>query len=277
MKRVLVAAIAVCFVLAGTAAWAQAPSFSNASLNGTYVFRLHADGTTGSPGTPYTYSMVGVFTADGNGNITGGQFDLNNGAAASPQAPNTFGTGSYAIDGDGRGQITLGAANAHLPNSSSGNLVLSVALTSATRGHLAETNTNETARGLFQQQTASPSLATISGNYAVSGVGYLHSLTSSGTASTDVVNWIGQVAADGAGSISGTVDAGVIGGPQANFPVAATFAFTSGRTQGTSSGTTAVLYSVDNTTAYVMTLGPQAAVSGSDVGIEVLGSFELQQ
>jgi hypothetical protein len=56
--------------------------FSKSSLNGTYVFS--ASGTTqpaiinpSGPPVPNPYAMVGTFTADGSGGITGGTLDIN--------------------------------------------------------------------------------------------------------------------------------------------------------------------------------------------------------
>ena len=271
MKRLLVSMAGICLLWNAVKASAQVPSFNSASLNGTYVFRLHANGVSTNT---YSYSMVGVLTANGSGAITGGQFDLNNGAGASPQTPMTL-TGTYTVNSDGRGTLTLNVAGANLPNHTNGNLVLSLALVSSSRAEMVEVTANETARGVMQQQVGTPSLATISGAYAVSGVAFQHNVPASALPPPSPADFAGQVTADGMGTISGTVDAGAVDAQQASMPVAGTFAFTSGRALGTNSGVSVVVYPVDNTTAYVMSLGPATTLTSGDAP-EVLGTFELQ-
>lgn len=279
MRRILVLLIGL-GVLWGVSANAQttsptpvSPTYSNANLSGTYVFRLHAEGLSNT--SPYTYSMIGTFTSNGSGTITSGQFDLNNGATASPQTPGQL-TGSYTVNTDGRGQLTLNVASANLPNKSSGSLVLSLVLESSARGRVIEVAQNETASGLLQKQAAAPSLAMISGAYATSGFALVYSLpsTPSGPARGD---WVGQVTANGAGNITGTVDANVLNSPQSNFPVAGTFALVNGRALGSSSGVSVVLYPVDNTTVYLMSLGPETTMTSGTVPPEALGTLALQQ
>jgi hypothetical protein len=43
--------------------------FSASNLNGTYVFSI-----SGTDSTGFSYAMVGTFTANGSGGITGGRF-----------------------------------------------------------------------------------------------------------------------------------------------------------------------------------------------------------
>jgi hypothetical protein len=78
-------------------------NFSNADLNGTYVYEVHGDSQFGP------YREIGAFTADGNGNIIAGSDD-------STLAGNISFTGSYQVFSDGTGSITfnnsgLGAIN----------------------------------------------------------------------------------------------------------------------------------------------------------------------
>ena len=56
-------------------------NFTNASLKGSYVYQLHGGDSFLSP-----YREVGVFTADGAGNITGGSDDasFNTSSTAAP-------------------------------------------------------------------------------------------------------------------------------------------------------------------------------------------------
>lgn len=79
-------------------------NFSLASLMGQYAFMTSGEVFSGGlSATPL--SRVGTFTADGKGNITGGIEDTN--AAGSVNPPNLITGGSYAINPDGRGTLTL--------------------------------------------------------------------------------------------------------------------------------------------------------------------------
>ena len=81
----------------------QTGNFSNASFKGSYVFQIH--GFISSSGAPYR--EVGVITADGNGNITGGTDGANTvGTAGAIQSSASL-TGTYSIANDGTGSITL--------------------------------------------------------------------------------------------------------------------------------------------------------------------------
>lgn len=73
--------------------------FSNASLTGNYVFAVN--GTTARNG----FAVAGLFTADGNGNITSGVRDTVNDGGG--QTLNEAITGSYSVNRDGRGQVVL--------------------------------------------------------------------------------------------------------------------------------------------------------------------------
>jgi hypothetical protein len=132
MKRFLLA-VAACAI-----AWATGCSgggsttitppppvgFTNASLKGTYVFSM--TGTTADPnfGTS-SFSRVGVFVADGGGNIqtTGGLEDVHKFGAN-----NTFDItgGSYVVNSDGRGTLSL--------ITSGGTVQFSIALSSSSSG-----------------------------------------------------------------------------------------------------------------------------------------------
>ncbi len=77
-------------------------NFTNASFKGSYVFQVR--GVISSTFSPYR--QVGVITADGNGNITGGVEDVNaQGTAGAIESTSV--TGSYSVANDGTGQLTL--------------------------------------------------------------------------------------------------------------------------------------------------------------------------
>ncbi len=78
-------------------------AYSNASLNGSYVYQLA--GTVSSSGA--SYQEAGVLIADGNGHITGGIDDFTQGFTSS--FGSTF-SGTYAIASNGTGTISLTSA-----------------------------------------------------------------------------------------------------------------------------------------------------------------------
>src|SRR5438309_472642 len=70
-------------------------NFSNASLNGQYVYQIEGfDFTTSSVGVPYR--EAGVFTANGSGGITSVTDDFSEGSTVFTNV----GTGSYSIAND---------------------------------------------------------------------------------------------------------------------------------------------------------------------------------
>jgi hypothetical protein len=78
--------------------------YSAASLNGTYAFvtdgEVFASGATATP-----LARTGSFMANGSGGITGGVEDVNAGGSVNP--PVAITGGSYTINADGRGTLTL--------------------------------------------------------------------------------------------------------------------------------------------------------------------------
>ncbi len=80
-------------------------NFTNSNLNGTYVFSI-----TGGDSNFAFLTMVGTFTADGNGGISGGALDLNDPLVSAPVVNLPITGGSYSVTADGRGQATLSAA-----------------------------------------------------------------------------------------------------------------------------------------------------------------------
>lgn len=79
-----------------------AVQFSNASIKGNYVFSLSGVGTSGLP-----FYLVGTVTADGNGNITGGEADWNSVALGYISVPASTISGNYSVGSDGRGVLNL--------------------------------------------------------------------------------------------------------------------------------------------------------------------------
>lgn len=80
----------------------QTPAdFSLTALNNPYVFDF--DGVSFSTNSAAPISMVGEFTANGAGTITGGLMDTNNGNLAAPSGATVITPGTYEMDASGNG------------------------------------------------------------------------------------------------------------------------------------------------------------------------------
>jgi hypothetical protein len=124
--------------------------FSNASLKGNYVFSLKGIDSSG-----FAFYAVGTVTSDGNGNITGGEEDLND--VASGYFNTTAVTGTYSVGADGRGTLNL--------NSSLGSFAYAFAMRGLSNAGLNEIDNNViNAVGNLEQQATG--VVAPSGNYA---------------------------------------------------------------------------------------------------------------
>jgi len=74
--------------------------FSANAINGKYVFDFSGLSFAGT--TPSQISLIGQFGADGNGNVTGGTIDVNDGAFA-PTGAVALTASSYQMDANGNG------------------------------------------------------------------------------------------------------------------------------------------------------------------------------
>ena len=137
-------------------------NFSNSNLNGTYVFSV--SGVDQGNGAPY--AIAGTITANGNGGITGGAFDINdedtaefgNGPIANIAINNN---GTYHVNVDGRGLITFGTSSIqNFPN-----LTLDFVLSSSSAGLVTEFDTFGSGSGTIDLQAAN---TTPTGSYAFS-------------------------------------------------------------------------------------------------------------
>ena len=166
MNRLLTAAVAAASLWAaacggGTAITPPPPmgKFTNASLNGTYAFMTSGEVITGSSAIPMT--RAGSFTADGSGHISGGIEDVNTFGA--PSTANAIAGGSYTVNADGRGTLTL--------NFASGNSInFGIVLTSTSDGLMidetASSTQASTGSGNFILQQSTPfALMELSGTY----------------------------------------------------------------------------------------------------------------
>lgn len=128
-----------------------AVQFNNSTLKGNYIFSLSGIDVNG-----FAFYAVGAVTADGNGNITGGEEDLNDVSSGYFQATSV--TGTYSVGSDGRGTLTL--------NSSIGSFAYAFAIRALNNAGLNEIDNNViNATGNLEQQIATGVIAP-SGNYA---------------------------------------------------------------------------------------------------------------
>ncbi|HKW61614.1 MAG TPA: hypothetical protein VJN89_03630 [Candidatus Acidoferrum sp.] len=134
-------------------------NYTLASLNGTYAFTTSGEVITGSSAIPM--ARVGSFTADGNGHISGGIEDVN--TFGTPSTANAITGGSYTVNPDGRGTLTLSFANGNSIN-------FGIVLTSTSDGLMidetATTTQASTGSGNFILQQSTPfTLTELSGTY----------------------------------------------------------------------------------------------------------------
>lgn len=173
-------------------------NFSNANLKGQYAFSMSGTELCLQAGS--FFARAGTFTADGNGNITGGLEDINvcNGVGTLQ-----FTGGKYSISSDGRGTLSL--------TNSTGTTNYSITLSSSTLGVIAQTDVNSTASGSFHRQNAAAfSNSAVNGGYVFDFAGISVRLNSESI--------IGRFDADSAGGISGGLfdsnEAGSLSGQQ---------------------------------------------------------------
>jgi hypothetical protein len=215
--------------------------FSNNNLAGQYAFYM--SGEDGSTGEGEPYARVGSFTANGSGVITGGVEDVN--LIFSGEGVNEFTItgGSYTVNSDGTGSLTL--------IDSTGSLTFAITLTSSTGGYIVDFPTDglSTASGAFTLQNANSfALSAVTGSYAFDFSG-----VDSGGDSESVV---GQLVSNGSLTLSGFADdndGGTInggnGGPAAisgnyNGPTIASDLSSFGRALMTIGGVSGVFYIV---------------------------------
>ena len=132
--------------------------YSLASLKGQYAFMTNGESFASGATTATPLGRTGSFTADGAGNITGGVEDVN--AAGVTNLAIQISGGSYTVNADGRGTLTLNL------NSAGSSINFGITLTSINDGLMIdETSTNtqsSTGSGNFVKQSA--------GSFQVSGI-----------------------------------------------------------------------------------------------------------
>jgi hypothetical protein len=127
-------------------------SFSNASLNGQYVYQIEGfDFSVNPNGVPYR--EAGVFAANGSGTVTSVTDDFSEGGSVAT----TPGTGVYAINSDGTGSLNLQTAV--------GTITLGVTMVSASKVYFIEGDTTLSASGLAEKQNPAALAAVPNGTF----------------------------------------------------------------------------------------------------------------
>jgi len=184
--------------------------FSNNNLSGQYAFSMSGTAVDQTTGTQAPYARVGSFIADGKGDITGGVEDVNLNLVSGGSNELDINNGSYTINADGRGTLTL--------NDSTGALSFSISLSSSTNGYIVDFPSNglSTASGNFVLQTANAfNLSAFSGNYVFdfSGVDPSQNPESIvGQISASLANGVGVFSGIADDNDGGTVNGGNAGG-----------------------------------------------------------------
>jgi len=175
---------------------------------GNYVYYVAGtdSGAAGNPSSPYV--LAGVFTTDGNGNITGGEQDFSDFNYFVSVEPITSGNiAASTTPGDMNVTITLNTGDTNIgpgattDGSGSGTLVLNANMASSSKGLITEYDSWASGSGELNLQTSTAALcATAPGTpcgyaFAVNGLdGEGYSAASGGVITIDGAN----------GSISGT-------------------------------------------------------------------------
>ena len=221
----------------------QAPNaaFNLTALNGNYAFLLAGSGLGG------TIATAGSFLADGNGHITSGVVDENvvSGAPAPalPILANAAGD-SYTVASNGRGTATFTTAGRTYA------FVFYLGpVGSNTTAVFQETDSAIASDGNFTlQQSAAFTLASMQGNYAIE---------TSGVSGSSLQVSTGQIAANGAGTItSGNIDINTAGTLASAQPVTGSYSApaTTGRAPLTLNSSTPnyAAYVVSPTQVYIL-------------------------
>lgn len=230
----------------------QSGTFSNASFSGNYAFGSRADDSFSIDGQ----NTVGLITADGNGNITGGTYDAVQDGTAVGSVSITPGT--YAVGSDGSVVVNF--------STPTGAVQQIFWLVSSARAYFLTNNSTKYEDGIADLQTTSSfSNSTLSGQYAFVMDGFIQN-----TANVDRVGWING---DGAGNVTwfeavnSTGTYNVPGSLSGTYSVA-----TNGRATATING----LSQASNDIVMYMVSPSQAYILQDFTGYEIIGAMDLQ-
>ena len=175
----------------GRAAQQSGTPFTKGSLSGAYAFEWSGQGSAATS----LVAEVGQMTADGNGGISNGTFDLNDLPGA--RGPVSF-TGTYALDPSGNGRGTMSNLTGSQPAS---NYVFYMA--SAASAFFVSADTGSVLAGVALGQSGGPfSNSSFAGSY-----GY----TVNGFVTGAPADTAGQLLPDANGNITGSADTNLAG------------------------------------------------------------------
>lgn len=192
-----------------------ATSFGKAALFGNYVFAVSGRDSfpdinqKGIP--PAAYQVAGVFAADGNGNITGGEQIYSDQPQVATDQISPTGS-SYAIGSDGRGTIALNTGDTSI--GVNGVETFSVVLLGGTQGSITQFDASASSSGTLDLQTTFSKNNVLSGGYAFVTSGVEFAYTKAPLGIGGVFNVDGANTISGAGSVvdindNGTLSTGV--------------------------------------------------------------------
>jgi hypothetical protein len=166
---------------------------NNSELKGQYAFLLNGFDGSGNP-----LAEAGTFTADGNGNITGGTVDFNGTGQATANTAVSLFASTFSVGADNRGKLTL------VTTPGARTFVVSldaIASGVATAGYLTEfDNTGIALTGVLALQTpAAFATSAITGGYAFGLGGFAAGSTASSLTHRST---IGELQFTGTGGIS---------------------------------------------------------------------------
>lgn len=160
--------------------------FTNAGVNGTYVFLLDGADIAGT-----RIANIGRFTANGNGGISNGVLESNEGGTLTST---TF-TGTYSVSQNGRAPLTIttpGGTYSFAMYVVNADMVLLTANDDTAVGVPARA-------GVAYRQVGGPfSVASLSGDYVFDLAGR--------NSATSAIATVGRFSSDGAGNVTGQLD-----------------------------------------------------------------------
>lgn len=238
------AAAAVTITAASTA---QASVTATATINvgaasggatlaaGQYAFALNGTDSSG-----HSYALAGSVALDGNGNVTAGEQDFNNGhGIVSPAGGDKITGGTYTIGAGGLGTLSLVTNNTSLGANGTENF--SITVVNSKHVLLTQLDASGTAGGTLDMQTlGTGALTDINGSFA---------FTVAGEASGKAETFGGLIQANGAGAVHVVVDSNENGTASSNGSNNGTF------TAPDASGRATMSFGGDNFAVYVV--GPE--------------------
>jgi len=231
-------------------------SGTNAALNGTYAFLMSGFDSSGA------FAAAGSFTADGQGNITGGTADTN--GAAGPQTNQTLAASSYSIASTSLGTMTLAFP--------AGVRQFAFVVMASGDAKIIEFDGAAQASGvLLKQTTTAFSAAQILGNYAFGFLGE--------DSQTKRFAMAGIFQADGSGNFNnGSLDSDD-NGTTSNVAFSGTYAVPSGSSKGRGTAALSISGETLNFSFYIVSATELLAVETDSVAVgnPLLSGSILQQ